>query len=161
MGLITVLVDVDLHSKTTPRRVHVELPSETPRRIVIPAFPLTSSPQSSRAWRTAAPAHSSTSLEASGTSKPRVYQAVRELSGVQSAHYEPPPHDDTPMPSFGDLADSYLQSHGFTLRAVLCIAHAVDTSKSGQEFVDEISERGLAISEARWLWMLITGDDGF
>ncbi|KAG2743898.1 hypothetical protein P692DRAFT_20746194, partial [Suillus brevipes Sb2] len=90
-----------------------------------------------------------------------VYQVVRELYGVQSAHYEPPPHDDTPMPSFGDLADSYLQSHGFTLHAVLCIAHAVDTSKSGREFIDEISGRGLAISEARWLWMLITGDDGF
>ncbi|KAG2154474.1 uncharacterized protein EDB93DRAFT_1102246 [Suillus bovinus] len=148
MGLITVLVDVDLHSETTPHHVHVELPSETPHRIVIPAFPLTSSPQSSCAWRTAAPAHSSTLLEASGTSKPRVYQAVRELSGVQSAHYEPPPHDDTPMPSFGDLADSYLQSHGFTLRAVLCIAHAVDTSKSGWEFIDEISGRGLAISKA-------------
>jgi hypothetical protein len=66
-----------------------------------------------------------------------------------------------PMPSFGDLADSYLQSHGFTLHAVLCIARAVDTSKSGWEFVDEISGRGLAISEACWLWVLITGDDGF
>jgi hypothetical protein len=114
-------------------------------------------PKALHTWRTATPG---SALQTVGTS-PRVYQFIRELNGIQGAYYQALPLDDTPLPSFGDVADGYLQSHGYTARAVLCIAHAVEVSQSGEDFVHDISGRGLAITEARWLWLLITGDNTF
>lgn len=101
------------------------------------------------------------SLATSSHAPRRVYQYMRELSGIQSTLYSPPPADDTPLPSFGDVADSYLEAHGYSSRALLCIQHALDISVSGQQFVDDISGRGLPVTEARWLWFIITGDNEF
>lgn len=114
-------------------------------------------PKALRTWRTTTPVSASQIV---GTS-PRVYQFIRDLNGIQGAHYHAPPLDDTLLPSFGDVADGYLQSHGYTARAILCIAHAVEVSQSGEDFVHDISGRGLAITEAQWLWLLITGDNTF
>ncbi|KAG1871912.1 hypothetical protein C8R48DRAFT_670344 [Suillus tomentosus] len=91
----------------------------------------------------------------------RVYQYVWELSGIQSTLYSPPPADDTPLPSFGDIPDSYLEAHGYSSRALLCIQHTLDVSMSGQQFVNNLSSRGLPVAEAWWLWFIITGDNEF
>ncbi|KAG2153355.1 hypothetical protein DEU56DRAFT_907784 [Suillus clintonianus] len=114
-------------------------------------------PKALRTWRTTTPGSASQIVSTS----PRVHQFIRDLNGIQGAHYHAPPLDDTPLPSFGDVTDGYLQSHGYTARAILCIAHAVEVSQSGEDFVHDISGRGLAITEAQWLWLLITGDNTF
>lgn len=114
-------------------------------------------PKAPHTWRTMTPGSVSHAISAS----PCVHQFIRELSGITGAHYQASPHDDTPLPSFGDMADGYLQSHGYTARAVLCIAHAVEVSQSGEDFVRDISGRGLSVTEARWLWQIITGDNTF
>ncbi|KAG1904841.1 uncharacterized protein F5891DRAFT_1184254 [Suillus fuscotomentosus] len=117
----------------------------------------TSTPRRPRAWRTLADNHPS--LATSSNAPVRVYQYMRELSGIQSTLYSPPPADDTPLPSFGDIPDSYLEAHGYSSRALLCIQHALDVSMSGQQFVNNLSSRGLPVAEARWLWFIITGDN--
>ncbi|KAG2157043.1 hypothetical protein DEU56DRAFT_905720 [Suillus clintonianus] len=101
------------------------------------------------------------SLATSSNAPARVYQYMQELSGIQSTLYSPPPADDTPLPSFGDIPDSYLEAHGYSSRALLCIQHALDISMSGQQFVYNLSGRGLPVAEAQWLWFIITGDNEF
>ncbi|KAG1798353.1 uncharacterized protein BJ212DRAFT_1305756 [Suillus subaureus] len=78
-----------------------------------------------------------------------VYQYMWELSSIQSTLHSPPPANDTPLPSFGDIPDSYLEAHGYSSHALLCIQHALDIS------------RGLPVAEAWWLWFIITGDNEF
>lgn len=127
----------------------------------------TSTPRRTRAWRTPTDtrpplATSSQAPHAHQSSHaPRVYQYVQELSGIQSTLYSPLPADDIPLPSFGDVPDSYLESHGYSHRTLLCVQHALDVSVSGQQFVDNLSGRGLPITEAQWLWFIITGDSDF
>ncbi|KAG1895721.1 uncharacterized protein F5891DRAFT_1193895 [Suillus fuscotomentosus] len=103
--------------------------------------------------------HNRPSLATSSNAPVRVYQYMRELSGIQSTLYSPPPADDTPLRSFGDIPDSYLEAHGYSSRALLCIQHALDVSMSGQQFVNNLSSRGLPVAEARWLWLIVTGDN--
>jgi hypothetical protein len=87
-----------------------------------------------------------------------VYQVVRELDGTITRRLAQPEYDDTPFPSFGFMTDWYLQSHGFSTRAVLHIAHAHDTAQVATDFVDYLSQRGLSACEAFFLWGLIAGD---
>ncbi|KAG1873165.1 hypothetical protein F4604DRAFT_1925659 [Suillus subluteus] len=118
----------------------------------------TSTPRRTRAWRTLMDTHPS--LTTSSHAPQQVYQYMRELSGIQSTLYSPPP-DDILLPSFGDVPDSYLEAHGYSSRALLCVQHALDVSVSGQQFVDNLSGRGLPVAEAWWLWFIITGDNNF
>lgn len=69
-----------------------------------------------------------------------------------------PEYDDTPLPSFGPIADWYFQSHGFSTQALLHIAHAHDTSQVAMDFVKVLSRKGMPSSEAFFLWGLIAGD---
>ncbi|KAG2071456.1 hypothetical protein BDR04DRAFT_1117653 [Suillus decipiens] len=63
--------------------------------------------------------------------------------------YHPPPADNIPLPSFGNVPDSYLEAHGYSHCALLCVQHALDVN------------RGLPVTEAQWLWFIITGDNDF
>ncbi|KAG0697179.1 hypothetical protein DFH29DRAFT_1003968 [Suillus ampliporus] len=66
--------------------------------------------------------------------------------------------DSTPLPSFGFLADNYLQAHGYTMRALLHVQHAVYTSDSHEQFSRALSLQGMPITEATFLWNLISMD---
>ncbi|KAG2104974.1 hypothetical protein BD769DRAFT_1393355 [Suillus cothurnatus] len=46
--------------------------------------------------------------------------------------------DDTPLPSFGELADHYLKTHGYSMHAILTIAHVLDTTATCMDFVNAI-----------------------
>lgn len=87
-----------------------------------------------------------------------VHQMVRELGCITGIIYERPAHeDDTPIPSFGDLADTYIYAHGFTHRAILGIKHAHDMALTCREFAGILVGKGMPWTEAAFLWCLITG----
>jgi hypothetical protein len=85
------------------------------------------------------------------------YQHVREIDGICGT-LDQPQFDDTPLPSFGHIADWYLQAHGYTSKALLHIAYAHDRSSSCQDFVTAIAAKGMPMAEAVFLWGLITPD---
>ncbi|KAG0703467.1 hypothetical protein DFH29DRAFT_998464 [Suillus ampliporus] len=66
--------------------------------------------------------------------------------------------NSTPLPSFGFLADNYLQAHGYTMRALLHVQHAVHTSDSHEQFSRALSLQGMPVTEATFLWNLISMD---
>ncbi|KAG1869963.1 hypothetical protein F4604DRAFT_1926745 [Suillus subluteus] len=107
---------------------------------------------SARAWRMpTGPATSNTNITP-------IYQHIREINGLNGVVLQPH-FDDTPLPSFGPMADWYLQAHGYTAKALLHIAYAHDMSSSGQDFVDKLADKGMARAEAFFLWGLITAED--
>ncbi|KAG2119869.1 uncharacterized protein F5147DRAFT_767331 [Suillus discolor] len=94
----------------------------------------------------------------SDTNSAPIYQHIREINGVSGValqlHF-----DDTPLLSFGPMADWYLQAHGYTVKALLHVAYAHDMSSSAQDFVDKLTDKGMARAEAFFLWGLITTED--
>lgn len=88
-----------------------------------------------------------------------VYQHIREISGIRGSVSEPV-FDDTPLPSFGELADHYLQTHGYSVHAILTIAHVLDTTATCMDFVNAISSRGMPVMEVYFLWALINIGQG-
>ncbi|KAG1889580.1 hypothetical protein F4604DRAFT_1915442 [Suillus subluteus] len=153
------VVEVSNLSLDSPKSLLSTISSILGKPFAPPLIVDTSTPRQTRAWRTLTDTHPS--LTTSSHAPRRVYQYVRELSGIQSTLYSPPPADDIPLPSFGDVPDSYLEAHGYSSCALLCVQHALDVSASGQQFVDNLSGRGLPVAEARWLWFIITGDNDF
>jgi hypothetical protein len=101
-------------------------------------------------WRL--PDHSQTQ----SSNQSPVYSYIREISGIQHAIPHLLPLDSTPLPSFGFLADNYLQAHGYTMRALLHIQHAVHTSDSHKHFSRALSLQGMPVTEATFLWNLIS-----
>ncbi|KAG2128013.1 hypothetical protein DEU56DRAFT_915617 [Suillus clintonianus] len=87
-----------------------------------------------------------------------IYSYIREISGIQRAIPHPLPLDSNPLPSFGFLADIYLQAHGYTMRALLHGQHAVHTSDSHEHFSRALSLQCMPITEAMFLWNLISMD---
>ncbi|KAG0698398.1 hypothetical protein DFH29DRAFT_1002837 [Suillus ampliporus] len=109
-----------------------------------------STPQnpSAHAWRMpTGPSTSSTNLAS-------IYQHICEINGVNGVvlqlHF-----DNTPLPSFGPMADWYLQAHGYIVKALLHVAYAHDMSFLGQDFAD----KGMARAKVFFLWGLITAED--
>ncbi|KAG2347641.1 hypothetical protein BDR05DRAFT_996723 [Suillus weaverae] len=86
-----------------------------------------------------------------------IYQHIHEIDGITD-DLDKPQFDDTPLPSFGLIADWYLQAHGYTSKVLLHIAYAHDTSSSCQDFVMSIATKGMPMAEAVFLWGLITAD---
>ncbi|KAG1766624.1 hypothetical protein EV702DRAFT_1204090 [Suillus placidus] len=103
-------------------------------------------------WRL--PDHSQTQ----SSNQSPIYSYIREISGIQRAIPHLQPLDSTPLPSFGFLADNYLQAHGYTVRALLHIQHAVHTSDSHEHFARTLSLQGMPVTEAMFLWTLISMD---
>ncbi|KAG2364321.1 hypothetical protein BDR07DRAFT_1375130 [Suillus spraguei] len=106
------------------------------------------------AWKK--PAAPSTSTDSSKSPEsPLLYQYLQEINVICGELHQLL-FDDTPMPSFGAMADWYLQAHGYTMRAILHIAYAHDSSTLCTEFVKAITDKGMPVTEAHFLWGLIT-----
>ncbi|KAG1745410.1 uncharacterized protein EDB91DRAFT_1080329 [Suillus paluster] len=79
-------------------------------------------------------------------------------------HCHPPkiPHvleEYLPMPQYlHQRLFTSTYAHGYTLKALLHIAHAHDMSSSCQEFVMAIAAKGMPMAEAVFLWGLIAAD---
>ncbi|KAG1745380.1 uncharacterized protein EDB91DRAFT_1246243 [Suillus paluster] len=136
-----------MSSSISDATVHIDQPS-TSAHVDIS----TTQNPSARAWRMP------TGPSTSGTNSAPVYQHIHEINGVSGAVLQPH-FDDTPLPSFGPMADWYLQAHGYTVKALLHVAYAHDMTSSAQDFVDQLADKGMARAEAFFLWGLITAQD--
>jgi hypothetical protein len=90
-----------------------------------------------------------------------VYQHVRNLNGIIRSidrHLDIPADDDGSIPKLGPTTDSYLSTHGYTVGAISCIEHAVETHKSSQAFINYLHSRGMPWREAEYVWDLLQGD---
>ena len=88
---------------------------------------------------------------------PTVYKHIRSLDKIVGAIHGHPgirPSHDPSLPSFGDVADNYLQAHGYNLSALYHIQHALTLGHS-HSFINYLASRGMAWTEAEYLWDLI------
>ncbi|KAG2101884.1 uncharacterized protein F5147DRAFT_776540 [Suillus discolor] len=121
------------------------------------ASPLTPHVPSACAWKK--PAATSRSTTILSPESPLLYQYLREIDGIYGELCQPL-FNDTPMLSFGLMADWYLQAHGYMAKAILHITCAHNSSASCIEFVKAVTD-GMPIAEAHFLWGLITCDNAF
>jgi hypothetical protein len=84
-----------------------------------------------------------------------IYQHVRKLSGVVDTLFVPPEPDDTPLPSLGPLAMSYLHAHGYDTSSVLHIYSSYQKSTCADDFANMLSSKGLPFTEGRYIWEII------
>jgi hypothetical protein len=84
-----------------------------------------------------------------------IQQHLRNLTGIQQSRYVGEPlvvADDIPRPPLGTRAERYLRAHGYDLASQLQIAHAYQNSGSGVDFVNKMSDMGMAVMESQFLW---------
>ena len=84
-----------------------------------------------------------------------IQQHVRNLTGIQQSRWVGEPlvvADDIPRPPLGTRAEYYLRAHGYDLASQLQIAHAYQNSDSDVDFVNKMSNMGMAIMESQFLW---------
>jgi hypothetical protein len=92
------------------------------------------------------------------TSRTPVFQYKRDLAGVKEVLTTPPVHNarsESPFRDFGQLAEEYILSHGYDAPSNYQIHYAFEICDNSIEFADYLSQRGMAIMEAKWLWLLI------
>ena len=92
------------------------------------------------------------------TSRAEIYQYIRTLEGITGVLTEPPIHnasDELPFRDLGDLVEDYLISHGYDAASNREIHYAFELSDNVGEFTVHLSQRGMAVTEAKWLWVLI------
>jgi hypothetical protein len=92
------------------------------------------------------------------TSHTVIYQYVRTLEGITGVLTEPLIHnasDELPFRDLGDLVEEYLISHGYDATSNRDIHYAFEISDNIGEFTDYLSQRGMAVMEAKWIWVLI------
>jgi hypothetical protein len=88
-----------------------------------------------------------------------IFQHVRNLSGITATLSEPPVVDDEPpLPFLGNLAKSYLQAHGYNTSSILHISCSYQQSSSADDFVNSLSRKGLPVTEAKYLWDIISSE---
>jgi hypothetical protein len=83
-----------------------------------------------------------------------IQQHLRNLKGIQESRWVGEPlvvADDIPRPSLGARAERYLCAHGYDLASQLQIAHAYQDSGSSVDFVNRMSNMGMAIMESQFL----------
>jgi hypothetical protein len=97
-------------------------------------------------------------LPVQNTPRQVIYQYIRTLEGITGVVTEPPIHnasDELPFRDLGDLAEDYLISHGYDAASNREIHYAFELSDNISEFTEHLSRRGMAVMEAKWLWVLI------
>jgi len=89
---------------------------------------------------------------------PLILQYTRSLSGLTGIIT-----DESMLPQvamlastgLGEAIDDYLKAHGYTDDAQRTIARAYKQSETQDEFVGFLCGRGMAKSEAQWLWRYV------
>ena len=95
-----------------------------------------------------------------GPPKP-VYQYVQSLAGVISSlarRLAVQLEDEDILTSLGANALKYLKAHGYTISSIHHIDHAYTSSNNLQDFIGYLHPRGMAWTEAAYLWDLIQTD---
>jgi len=75
-----------------------------------------------------------------------------ETGGILRSYTEAPPTQDVIVYSFGPILDSFLDAFGYRDSVLTAISMANQFSDSKEEFVDDLVERGMARTEAEWVW---------
>lgn len=88
---------------------------------------------------------------------PIVYTHIRSLRGIMASryHYSANTATQTHALALGPHTARYLAAHGYTQEAVDTIIHAYNHTSSGHEFALQLSQHGLAMAEALYIWHLI------
>lgn len=92
-----------------------------------------------------------------------VHHYIRSLQGIESTvhvqsdlHAAPrvSPLQDHPssLPNVGPVISSFLQAFGYTDRAIVTILKALDSADSRDSFAEGLSQLGLPVLEARWIF---------
>lgn len=90
----------------------------------------------------------------------KVHQHVRNLQGIVETLVQPSAVEDkTPWPFLGDTAMDYLRSHGYDTPSVLHIASIYQQAHSDEDFVNQLADKGLPVTEARFLYRIIDNKD--
>jgi hypothetical protein len=89
-------------------------------------------------------------------STPFPLQHKRNLGGITLSYTRASKLPRQPhAPSLGELADDYLQSHGYDLEAMCTIAETYKHSSTAEEFSMSLASSGFAVAEALFLHRLI------
>lgn len=81
-----------------------------------------------------------------------VYQYVQELRGITSVKYGP--RDFWNASSLEKHADVYVQSHGFTITAIIQVHQVLRMCITEEQFVERLVEWGHPVKQAKWLWFI-------
>lgn len=85
-----------------------------------------------------------------------IFQYVRSLLGITATLYDAPTaEDDAPLPFLGKLAMAYLRAHGYGISSILHIASSYQNSASTDDFTASLSQKGLPVAEAKYIWDII------
>ncbi|KAF8154052.1 hypothetical protein B0H34DRAFT_860957 [Crassisporium funariophilum] len=87
-----------------------------------------------------------------------LYSYVRDITGVVGTIDKPQQFESkkTSVPSFNALTHLYFQTHGYLASAQLIIALAYNNNDKAEGFVEYLANRGMAWTEAEFLWEIIT-----
>ena len=86
----------------------------------------------------------------------KVWSHVRTLRGIVASHSQPQPFLEDPPPSFNHLADRYFKSHGYQAATLFNIGRIfAECSGDGDAFVQCLADRGIAWTEAEWIWEIL------
>lgn len=88
---------------------------------------------------------------------PIIYSHVRNLRGIISSHHYPmsTTNEQNMGRQLGTLASHYLASHGYSAEDISAIVEAYRCVGSNDQLVMFLARRGMAVSEARFLLVLI------
>jgi hypothetical protein len=88
---------------------------------------------------------------------PFVLQYIRNLSGLIAVVMDPAmlPQANVPPTGLGNSVDEYLSAHGYTADAQRVIVRSFMQNTTQDAFVGFLSGKGMAKSEALWLWHFI------
>ena len=90
----------------------------------------------------------------------QVHQHVRNMQGIVETLVHPADDEDkTPWPFLGDMAIDYLCSHGYNTQSVLHIASIHQQASSDDDFVNQLANKGLPVTEACFLCHILNGAD--
>lgn len=90
----------------------------------------------------------------------QVHQHVRNMQGIVETLVHPADDEDkTPWPFLGDMAMDYLCSHGYNTQLVLHIASIHQQASSDDDFVNQLANKGLPVTEACFLCCILNGAD--
>jgi hypothetical protein len=88
---------------------------------------------------------------------PLILQYIRNLSGLLAIATDESmlPQANTNPTGLGTSVDEYLSAHGYTADAQHIIVRAFKLNATQDGFVGFLSGKGMAKSEALWLWRFI------
>ena len=85
--------------------------------------------------------------------------SIRETNGTVTGIGMFSHTEITPVPSFGDRLDQFLDSFGYQDHTLLQLASGWDKCQSDRDFVTMMAQYGMNEAEASWFWeeMFISG----